>query len=165
MGPKWISGSRKLWWKRSPSLMIGLGTQMGWIRDFFRFWGRETDWNPPDEDAANWDSSLSISLSFLKWRERVHYDLYHVHPVDIHSILSGRRTGEVENGFYEKEYPLLTALIREVRNPKFSFSQLFSMNIGKGTEGNHSLMGAEIGMRIGIRDGAFGRRKGMGLET
>jgi [protein-PII] uridylyltransferase len=90
---------------------------------------------------------------FSEVEGKVHYDLYHVHPVDIHSILSVEELGKLRNGFYQKEYPLLTALIREIEKPEILFLTAFLHDIGKGMEGNHSLMGAEISMRIGNRMG------------
>jgi [protein-PII] uridylyltransferase len=90
---------------------------------------------------------------FSEVEGKVHYDLYHVHPVDIHSILSVEELGKLRNGFYQKEYPLLTSLIREIEKPEILFLTTFLHDIGKGMEGNHSLMGAEISMRIGNRMG------------
>jgi [protein-PII] uridylyltransferase len=84
---------------------------------------------------------------------KVHYDLYHVHPVDIHSILSVEELRKLRDGFYQKEYPLLTSLIRGIVKPEILFLATFLHDIGKGMEGNHSLMGAEISMRIGNRMG------------
>ncbi len=90
---------------------------------------------------------------FSEVEGKVHYDLYHVHPVDIHSILAVEELGKLRNGFYQKEYPLLTSLIREIEKPEILFLTTFLHDIGKGMEGNHSLMGAEISMRIGNRMG------------
>ncbi len=84
---------------------------------------------------------------------KVHYDLYHVHPVDIHSILSVEELRKLRDGFYQKEYPLLTSLIRGMVKPEILFLATFLHDVGKGMEGNHSLMGAEISMRIGNRMG------------
>jgi len=90
---------------------------------------------------------------FSQVEGRVHYDLYHVHPVDIHSILSVEELGKLRDGFYQKEYPLLTSLIRGIVKPEILFLATFLHDIGKGMEGNHSLMGAEISMHIGNRMG------------
>ena len=100
---------------------------------------------------------------FSQVEGKVHYDLYHVHPVDIHSILSVEELGKLRNGFYEKEYPLFTSLIREIIKPEILFLATFLHDIGKGREGDHSLTGAEISMRIGERMGlSAGERELMG---
>jgi [protein-PII] uridylyltransferase len=84
---------------------------------------------------------------------KVHYDLYHVHPVDIHSILAVEELGKLKEGLYQKDYPLLTSLIREVEKPENLFLVVLLHDIGKGTEGDHSLTGAEVVKRIGGRMG------------
>ena len=84
---------------------------------------------------------------------KIHYDLYHVHPVDIHSLLAVEELGKLEKGLYQKEYPLLTSLIREVEKPEDLFLAVLLHDIGKGIDGDHSLTGAEMVKRIGDRMG------------
>jgi [protein-PII] uridylyltransferase len=84
---------------------------------------------------------------------KVHYDLYHVHPVDIHSILAVEELGKLKEGLYQKDYPLLTSLIREVEKPENLFLAVLLHDVGKGMEGDHSLNGAEMVKRIGDRMG------------
>jgi len=90
---------------------------------------------------------------FAEVEGKVHYDLYHVHPVDSHSILAVEELENLKKGLYEKEYPLLTSLIRELENPGILFLTALLHDIGKGQEGNHSLAGAELVERIGTRMG------------
>ncbi len=84
---------------------------------------------------------------------KIHYDLYHVHPVDIHSLLAVGELVNLSDGLYQKDYPLLTSLAREIEKPEMLFLATLLHDIGKGMEGNHSLVGAEISMRIGNRMG------------
>ena len=90
---------------------------------------------------------------FSEVEGKVHYDLYHVHPVDIHSILAVEELGKLRDGLYQKEYPLLTSLIREIEKPEILFLTTLLHDIGKGMEGDHSLVGAEMAKRIGGRMG------------
>ena len=90
---------------------------------------------------------------FAEIEGKVHYDLYHVHPVDIHSILAVEELGELRSGLYQKDYPLLTSLIREIENPEILFLTTLLHDIGKGTDGDHSLIGKEMVKRIGERMG------------
>ena len=96
------------------------------------------------------DSSRSISLNSRKSR-KVHYDLYHVHPVDIHSILAVGELRKLRDGPYQKDYPLLTSLIREIEKPEILFLTTLLHDIGKGMEGDHSFTGAQIVKAIGER--------------
>ncbi len=82
---------------------------------------------------------------------KVHYDLYHVHPVDTHSILAVEELRKLNDGLYQKDYPLLTSLIRETEKPEILFLTTLLHDIGKGMDGDHSLMGAGIVERIGER--------------
>ncbi len=90
---------------------------------------------------------------FSEVEGKVHNDLYHVHPVDSHSILAVEQLENLKGGVYEKEYPLLTSLIRGLENPGILFLATLLHDIGKGKEGNHSVAGAEMVERIGARMG------------
>src|SRR4030042_365381 len=75
---------------------------------------------------------------------KVHYDLYHVHPVDIHSILAVEELGRLRDGYYQKNYPLLTSLMGELEKPEILFLATLLHDIGKGQEGDHALIGAAL---------------------
>ncbi|HVP79707.1 MAG TPA: [protein-PII] uridylyltransferase, partial [Thermodesulfobacteriota bacterium] len=96
---------------------------------------------------------------FSEVEGKVHYDLYHVHPVDSHSILAVEELEKLQRGQYEREVPLLTSLIRELENPGILFLTALLHDIGKGREGNHSLLGAEWVERIGTRMGLTSEEK------
>lgn len=90
---------------------------------------------------------------FSEIEGKVHYDLYHVHPVDIHSILAVEELGKLRGGLYQKDYPLLSSLIREIENPEILFLTTLLHDIGKGKDGDHSLIGQEMVKQIGERMG------------
>jgi [protein-PII] uridylyltransferase len=90
---------------------------------------------------------------FSEIEGRVHYDLYHVHPVDIHSILAVGELGNLRGGDYQNAYPLLTSLAREVEKPEILFLTVLLHDIGKGRKGEHPVTGAEMARAIGNRMG------------
>lgn len=90
---------------------------------------------------------------------KVHYDLYHVHPVDIHSILAVEELGRLRDGYYQKDYPLLTSLIREIEKPDILFLTTLLHDIGKGREGDHALIGAEMTKQVGEKMGLTSEEK------
>ncbi len=98
---------------------------------------------------------------FSEIEGKVHYDLYHVHPVDIHSILAIEELGKLRGGLYQKDYPLLTSLIREIENPEILFLTTLLHDIGKGTAGDHSLIGKEMVKQIGERMGLPAEDRGL----
>ncbi len=90
---------------------------------------------------------------FSEVEGRVHYDLYHVHPVDIHSILAVGKLRKLREGSYQTEYPLLTQLIQEIEKPEILLLAALLHDIGKGMSGDHSVVGAKAAERIGVRMG------------
>ena len=80
---------------------------------------------------------------------KVHYDLYHVHPVDRHSLLAVEELVKLNEGLYQKDHPLLSALVKEIEKPEILFLTSLLHDIGKGVKGNHCLAGEEIAGRIG----------------
>jgi len=90
---------------------------------------------------------------FSEVEGKIQYDLYHVHPVDIHSILAVEEMSKLRDGHYQKDYPLLTSLIRGIEKPEILFLATLLHDIGKGTGENHSLTGVEIVNHIGERMG------------
>jgi len=85
---------------------------------------------------------------------KVHYDLYHVHPVDIHSIYAVVELEKLFDGLYQKDYPLLSSLVREIEKPEILFLTTLLHDIGKGGKGDHSFLGSQqiksIGERMGL---------------
>jgi [protein-PII] uridylyltransferase len=90
---------------------------------------------------------------FSEIEGRVHYDLYHVHPVDVHSLLALEEMERLWIGDYQDPYPLLTSLIREIEKPEILYLTALLHDIGKGKEGNHSITGKEIVKVIAKRMG------------
>jgi [protein-PII] uridylyltransferase len=94
---------------------------------------------------------------FSEIEGKVHYDLYHVHPVDVHSILSVEELLGLRAGKYQKEFPLLTSLMKEIDKPEILLLTALLHDIGKGEQGDHSKAGeklvGQIGNRMGLPDG------------
>jgi [protein-PII] uridylyltransferase len=90
---------------------------------------------------------------FSEIEGKVHHDLYHVHPVDIHSLLAAQELSRLREGNYQREYPLLTKIAQELKNPEILTLTSLLHDLGKGTEGDHSVAGAKLVRGIGIRLG------------
>lgn len=92
---------------------------------------------------------------------KVHYDLYHVHPTDNHSLLTVEELVKLKRGDYERDYPLLTSLIRETESIHLLLMAGLLHDIGKGTKGDHSIIGAEMAKEIGLRLGLSSEESGV----
>lgn len=90
---------------------------------------------------------------FTEIEGKVHYDLYHIHPIDRHSLLTVEELIKLKEGIYQRDYPLLTSIMRELEKPEILFLTALLHDIGKGREGNHALIGAEMAKQIGKRMG------------
>jgi len=84
---------------------------------------------------------------------KVHHDLYHVHPVDTHSILAVEEMEKVRDGHYQSAHPFLTSSMGEIDKPEILMLTALLHDIGKGTDGNHSITGAKLVRSIGARLG------------
>jgi [protein-PII] uridylyltransferase len=90
---------------------------------------------------------------FSEIEGKVHYDLYHVHPVDVHSLLALDELERLRRGHYQNQFPLLSSLIKEIEKPAVLYLTALLHDIGKGKEGNHSIAGAALVKVIGNRMG------------
>jgi [protein-PII] uridylyltransferase len=82
---------------------------------------------------------------------KVHHDLYHVHPVDVHSILAVEELEKIRNGFYQAAHLLLTSSMKEIDKPEILMLTALLHDIGKGEDGNHSITGSKLVRSIGAR--------------
>lgn len=91
---------------------------------------------------------------FLKLRNRMQHDLYHVYTVDTHSIFAIEELSKlVSDPEYAKKFSLYREAVLFVKRPDLlSFGLLFH-DIGKGEGGNHSVVGAELANKIMARLG------------
>ncbi len=90
---------------------------------------------------------------FSEIEGKVHYDLYHVHPVDVHSIFAVEELEALKTSTGSKQHPLLASLIREIEKPEILLLSALLHDIGKGRESDHSLIGEEMAKGIGARMG------------
>ena len=83
----------------------------------------------------------------------VQHDAYHVYTVDIHSIFMVKEIESLVKGEYEKEFPLLTKIAKELSKRHILYLACLFHDMGKGEGRDHSQRGAAMIPRISERMG------------
>ncbi len=81
------------------------------------------------------------------------YDGYHTYTVDEHTLVAIGNLAIIATGAWEKEMPLATALIREVRDRAPLYLAMLGHDLAKGTGGQHAEKGEALVERIALRLG------------
>ncbi|WP_020675928.1 [protein-PII] uridylyltransferase [Geopsychrobacter electrodiphilus] len=84
---------------------------------------------------------------------KVQFDLYHIYTVDIHSLFAVEETCRLWDGGYDKEYPLLAHLAKDVEKRELLLLAVLFHDIGKGEGKDHSTKGASMVPTIARRMG------------
>lgn len=84
---------------------------------------------------------------------QMQFDMYHHYTVDEHSIRAIGLLAAIERGELAKEHPLSTALFRQIASRRTLYVAVLLHDIAKGRGGDHSVIGAEIALKLGPRFG------------
>ena len=84
---------------------------------------------------------------------QMQYDMYHVYTVDEHTIRAIGILAAIEKGTLKNDHPVSSAVVHEVQSRRVLYLALFLHDIAKGRGGDHSVLGAEIALRMGARMG------------
>jgi [protein-PII] uridylyltransferase len=79
--------------------------------------------------------------------------MYHHYTVDEHSIRAIGLLAAIERGELAKDHPLSTALFRQIASRRTLYVAVLLHDIAKGRGGDHSVIGAEIALKLGPRFG------------
>ncbi|MBI5015151.1 MAG: [protein-PII] uridylyltransferase [Deltaproteobacteria bacterium] len=84
---------------------------------------------------------------------RVQRDLYHVYPVDVHSLFAVQELRRLARGDGAEEFPELARVFGEVARPHILYLAALLHDVGKGEGHDHEQRGAEIALAVGDRMG------------
>jgi [protein-PII] uridylyltransferase len=84
---------------------------------------------------------------------QMQFDMYHHYTVDEHSIRAIGLLAAIERGELAKDHPLSTALFRQIASRRTLYVAVLLHDIAKGRGGDHSVIGAEIALKLGPRFG------------
>lgn len=90
---------------------------------------------------------------FARVTAQMQYDMYHTYTVDEHTIKAIAELNGVETGDSKEELPVCCGAINEVISRRALYVAVMLHDIAKGRGGDHSVLGAEVAMKLGPRLG------------
>jgi [protein-PII] uridylyltransferase len=115
-----------------------------------------TDNRAPDL-VLRWMNEAGVFGRFVPDFGRVvaqmQFDMYHHYTVDEHSIRAIGLLAAIERGELKDDHPLSTAILRQIASRRALYVAVLLHDIAKGRRGDHSILGAEIALRLCPRFG------------
>lgn len=115
-----------------------------------------TSRNDP-ETALRWFNEAGVFGRFMPDFGRVNaqmqFDMYHHYTVDEHTIRAIGLMSRIEKGEMKADHPLATAIIHKIVNRRALYVSILLHDIAKGRRGDHSVLGAEVALKLGPRLG------------
>lgn len=109
------------------------------------------------ETALRWFNEAGVFGRFVPDFGRVNaqmqFDMYHHYTVDEHTIRAIGLMSRIEKGEMKADHPLATAIVHKVVNRRALYVSILLHDIAKGRRGDHSVLGAEVALKLGPRLG------------
>ena len=109
------------------------------------------------ETVLRWMNEAGVFGRFVPDFGRVvaqmQFDMYHHYTVDEHSIRALGLLAAIERGDLRQDHPLSTAIIKQIASRRVLYVAVLLHDIAKGRGGDHSVIGAEIALKLGPRLG------------
>ena len=84
---------------------------------------------------------------------QMQFDMYHHYTVDEHTIRAIGLLSRIEKGDLDNDHPLSTGIMGQIVSRRVLYVAVLLHDIAKGRGGDHSVLGAEVAMRLGPRFG------------
>ena len=84
---------------------------------------------------------------------QMQFDMYHHYTVDEHSIRAIGLLAAIDRGELKNDHPLSTAIIKQIASRRVLYVAVLLHDIAKGRGGDHSVIGAEIALKLCPRFG------------
>jgi [protein-PII] uridylyltransferase len=79
---------------------------------------------------------------------QMQFDMYHHYTVDEHSIRAIGLLAGIERGDLKQDHPISTAIFRQIASRRVLYVAVLLHDIAKGRGGDHSVIGAEIALKL-----------------
>ncbi|MBU6268346.1 MAG: [protein-PII] uridylyltransferase [Sphingomonadales bacterium] len=104
------------------------------------------------ETVLRWLNEAGVFGRFIPEFGRVNaqmqFDMYHHYTVDEHTIRAIGLLARIEKGELAADHPLATEIIHKIASRRAIYCAVLMHDIAKGRGGDHSVLGAEIAMRL-----------------
>jgi [protein-PII] uridylyltransferase len=79
---------------------------------------------------------------------QMQFDMYHHYTVDEHSIRAIGLLAAIERGELKQDHPISTAIFRQIASRRVLYAAVLLHDIAKGRGGDHSVIGADIALKL-----------------
>jgi [protein-PII] uridylyltransferase len=79
---------------------------------------------------------------------QMQFDMYHHYTVDEHSIRAIGLLAQIERGELKEDHPLSTAIFKQIASRRVLYVAVLLHDIAKGRGGDHSVIGADIALKL-----------------
>jgi [protein-PII] uridylyltransferase len=79
---------------------------------------------------------------------QMQFDMYHHYTVDEHTIRAIGLLSRIEKGALKEDHPLATNIIQKINSRRVLYVSVLLHDIAKGRGGDHSVIGAEVAMKL-----------------
>lgn len=112
------------------------------------------------ETALRWFNEAGVFGRFVPDFGRVNaqmqFDMYHHYTVDEHTIRAVGLMSRIEKGELQQDHPLASQLVHKIHHRRVLYVSILLHDIAKGRRGDHSVLGAEVALklcpRLGLSD-------------
>ena len=104
------------------------------------------------ETVLRWMNEAGVFGRFVPDFGRVvaqmQFDMYHHYTVDEHSIRAIGLLARIEKGDLKQDHPLVSAMMARLQMRRALYVAVLMHDIAKGRGGDHSVLGAELALRV-----------------
>jgi [protein-PII] uridylyltransferase len=104
------------------------------------------------EKVLRWLNEAGVFGRFIPDFGRVNaqmqFDMYHHYTVDEHTIRAIGLLARMEKGELREEHPLAVDLLPKIQSRRALYASVLLHDIAKGRGGDHSVLGAEVAMKL-----------------
>ena len=104
------------------------------------------------ETVLRWMNEAGVFGRFVPDFGRVvaqmQFDMYHHYTVDEHTIRAIGLLSDIEQDRLKDDHPLSTAIMQHVQSRRVIYVAVLLHDIAKGRGGDHSILGAELALRV-----------------